>query len=178
MPNSQNGYPVLDGDFSGPHPRLRNWHVPGAERDLPLRDGSTGFLLVHLATWFNRNIEKIDTGFDDWGWSPRQISGSSEWSNHASGTAIDLNAAKHPQGVSTSHTFSAGERDKIHQRLRLYQDCIKWGGDYQTTPDAMHYEIDRGLDAVVRRAKHLCNSGTIGREVLRANPGARTVIYS
>jgi len=175
---SQNGYVVLDGDFSGPFPHLRNWHIPGVQRDLPLRDGSTGFLLIHMATWFNRHIEKIDVGYDDWGYSRRKIGGSGEWSNHASGTADDLNALKHPQGVATLRNFTPRQIEQIHTRLELYRGCIAWGGDYRTTPDGMHWEIVRGLAAVEKRARELCNSGTIGKEILQVNPGARAVIFA
>lgn len=177
MAVSQNGWQVLSGSFAGAQPRLRDWAVPGADRKLPLRDGSAGFLLVHMAVWFDRNIEKIDPGFDDWGWSPRRISGSEFWSNHASGTAIDLNANRHPQGSKPSATFSTLEITNIHRRLELYKDCVRWGGDYRTTSDSMHFEINKPLKEVNARARYLCGRGAIGRAILAANTGARAVIF-
>jgi hypothetical protein len=177
MATSQNGYVVLDEDTTGPPPRLRSWVIPGADRKLLLRDGSVGFLLVHLATWFNGVIESIDSGVDDWGWSPRKISGTDEWSNHASGTAVDLNATQHPMGVSTAKTFSQLEISRIHRRLEFYSDCIGWGGDYRSRPDAMHFEIIASLGPVVRRAKTLTGSGR-GKQICNLNPGAKAFIFS
>jgi hypothetical protein len=178
MATSQNGWSVLDGSFDGPFPRLRDWNVPDCNRKLPLRDGSAGFLLTHMAVWFNRNIEAIDRSVDDWGWSPRRISGSDLWSNHASGTAMDLNSDSHPQGHPASGSFSALEITGIHRRLLLYQGCLRWGGDFRTTVDSMHYEINQGPAEVTARAKYLCGRGAIGRAVLAANPGARKVIFA
>jgi hypothetical protein len=179
MASSQNGYAVLDGDTSGPQPRCRLWQIPTVERKLKLRDGSAGFLLVHLAMWFDQTIERLDAKeqYDDWAWASRPIRGSSSISNHASGTAMDLNATKHPMGVKTTATFNSGEIHKIHRRLKFYNDCIRWGGDYQSRPDAMHFEIDRGLEAVERRAKSLTDAGR-GKAICQANPGARAFIYS
>ena len=178
MPSSANGWQVLDGDTSGSQPRLRKWVIPDVRREIPLRDGSAGFLLIHFATWFNHNIELIDMGYDDWGWSPRHISGSDDWSNHASGTAMDLNASRHPQGVPSRETFSATEVAMIQRRLTLYHDCIRWGGDYRSRPDAMHYELDQYPPAVEKRARELCVRGAIGKAVLRANPGVKAIIYT
>lgn len=177
MSQSQNGWQVLDDDTSGPYPRLREWALPNVRRTLLARDGSAGFLLVHLALWFNDEVELIDIGFDDWGWSPRRISGSTEWSNHASGTAIDLNADRHPAGVPTTQTFSTAETFAIHTRLKLYSGCLKWGGDFRSRPDAMHYEISADLDPVVSKAQSLADTPR-GKRILRKNKGARKLIFS
>jgi len=178
MPTSSNGYVVLDKDTTGSLPRLRNWVVPSTSRRLLVREASCGFLLVHLAVWFDQSIEKIDVGgVDDWGWSPRKISGTDRWSNHASGTAIDLNATKHPMGSSTRKTFSSVEVNKIHQRLKFYDECIRWGGDYSTRPDAMHFELNRNLAAVVKRAQALTDSPR-GRSICEKNPGVKALIHS
>lgn len=179
MPNSQNGYPVLDNDTTGKLPRLRKFLIPNTKRHLLLRDGSAGFLLAHMAMWFDATIEPLDPEkqWDDWGWAPRDIRGSTTISNHASGTAMDLNAAKHPMGVATSKTFNVSERAKIHKRLEFYRNTIRWGGDYQSRPDAMHFEINKGIGLVEARAKQLTTSPR-GRSILEANPGLRAVIYS
>jgi hypothetical protein len=178
MATSENGYVVLDEDTTGPPPRLRSWVIPGVDRKLLLRDGSVGFLLVHLTMWFDRVIESVDSGgLDDWGYARRQISGSSEWSNHASGTAIDLNATQHPMGVSTAKTFSQLEITRIHKRLNFFRDCIGWGGDYRSRPDAMHFEIIASLGAVERRAKTLTGSGR-GKQICNLNLGAKAFILS
>jgi len=61
-------------------------------------------------------------------------------SNHASATAIDLNALKHPRGVR--NTFSKGQVAAIRRILASYDGVIRWGGDYSTTVDDMHFEIN------------------------------------
>lgn len=178
MAQSQNGWVVLDSDTSGPPPRLRSWILPGVNRKLLARDGSAGFLLVHLALWFDEEIERLDTGtYDDWGYAKRQISGSSLYSNHASGTAIDLNATQHPMGVATSKTFSRHEIFQIHNRLKLYSGCIRWGGDYQGRPDAMHYELNKPMASVERKARALLDSPR-GERILKVNPGAKRLIMA
>lgn len=178
MANSSNGWQVLDADTTGPYPRLRAWKLPGVDRKLKLRDGSAGFLLSHLALWFDEDLERLDVGtYDDWAWASRPIRGSTSISNHASGTAIDLNATQHPMGVATSKTFSKAEIDKIHKRLAFYQGCIRWGGDYQNRPDGMHFEINKSMGPVEKRARELLNTPR-GKRILEANPGAKQVIMS
>lgn len=179
MASSQNGWTVLDGDTTGKPPRLRAWVLPGIDRRLKARDGSAGFLLVHIALWFDEEVERIDVGqYDDWGWASRPIRGSTtETSNHASGTAIDLNATQHPRGVLTTKTFSRAEITAIHNRLKLYSGCIRWGGDYKNTPDAMHFEIDKGMAAVEKKARSLSTSPR-GKKILAENPGAKELIFS
>jgi hypothetical protein len=176
---SQNGYYVLETNrTTGPLPRLRKWHVPGVDRHIFLRDGSGGFLLVYLALWFHENIEKLDAGiWDEWGWAVRPVRGqSSGYSNHASGTAEDLNATKHPRGVPTRNTFSSAEIDEIHKHLATYDGCIRWGGDYQNTPDGMHFELNKDLAAVEKKARELSQTPR-GQRILEANPGADDVIW-
>lgn len=178
MASSQNGWLVLDSGTSGPPPRLRSWKIPDTERKILLRDGSAGFLLVHMASWFDERIEKLDTGqLDDWGWANRDIRGSSVISNHASGTAMDLNATKHPMGVSTRATFSLDQVERIHKRLRFYDGCLRWGGDYENRPDAMHFELDKAMPAVQHKARDLSDSPR-GKKILKANPGAKKLIFS
>jgi hypothetical protein len=148
------------------------------DRALVLRDGSAGFLLCHYALWFHERLERLDVGpLDDWGWASRTIRGSSVVSNHASGTAIDLNARKHPMGAPTRATFSRREVAEIHKRLRLYRGCLRWGGDYVRRADAMHVEIDADMARVEARARVLCSTKR-GVRILESNPGAHDVILS
>ena len=140
MPTSQNGYSA--NDISVTDVQL----IPGTARKIRLRKGTTGWMLRDLAAWFDKNIETIDndTEFDDWGYAERTIRGdSTTLSNHASGTAIDLNATQHPLGTSVLSTFTQAQVDKIHARLRRYEGCIRWGGDYSGRKDSMHFEINR-----------------------------------
>lgn len=180
MATSQNGYPVLfENRTTGSLPRLRKFEIPGVNRHLFLRDGSAGFVLLHFALWFDESLERLDIGvWDDWGWAVRAVRGqTSGYSNHASGTAMDLNATKHPLGVATHQTFTNGQIAKIHNRLDLYDECLRWGGDYQNRPDAMHVEIDKPIGAVQKVADRLVDSPR-GKRILKSNPGLLKVINS
>jgi hypothetical protein len=176
---SQNNYLVLLTErTTGPLPRLRHWTIAGTSRAVYLRDGSAGFLLAHFAHWFDQHIERMGTGtYDDWGWAVRPIRGQTTgYSNHASGTAIDINATKHPRGKSTSSSFAQSEIDRIHAQLLRYEGCLRWGGDYKGTPDGMHFEIKDDLGHVEGVARKLWQSKH-GKPIIDANPGAADVIW-
>ena len=74
------------------------------------------------------------------GHSYRVITGSTSLSNHSSGTAIDLNAPRHPLG--TSGTFTATQRSHIRSILSSCNGVVRWGGDYSGRKDEMHFEIN------------------------------------
>jgi hypothetical protein len=96
-------------------------------------------LLVGFAAEFHELIEPIDEGgLDDWGYCYREIRGSStNLSNHSSGTAIDLNATKHPLGKAG--TFPLAKVAMIQALAKKYS--LRWGGDYIGRKDEMHFEI-------------------------------------
>jgi hypothetical protein len=140
---SQNGWTVVEKSGTD------SYQVPGSKVKLRVRKGDVATVLLDVAAWFDQNIEDIDKGADDWGWSVRKISGSSTYSNHASGTAIDLNAEKHPMGVATSKGLSSQQINEIRGILKSrYKGVIRWGGDYKSRPDAMHFEINKDSAAV------------------------------
>lgn len=179
MATSANGYPVLfENRTTGPLPRLRKWVVPGTQRHLYLRDGSTGFLLIHFALWLHERVEPLDDGvWDDWGWAVRPVRGQSNgYSNHASGTAEDLNATRHP--LAQRGTFGkVATYAKIRARLAYYRGALEWGGDYHSRLDEMHFEIAASIGACEARARKLMDTPR-GRRILEANPGAREAILS
>jgi hypothetical protein len=152
MPTSQNGWPA--NDVSRTSVEL----IPGTDRKIRLVKGDGGWLLRRLAAWFDKHIESVDGGvYDDWGYAERPIRGSSTTlSNHASGTAIDLNATRHPLGVR--NTFSNAQEDAIRAHLREYGGVIRWGGDYANRADEMHFEINRDQEATAAVARKLRTS--------------------
>jgi hypothetical protein len=177
---SQNGYSVLDNRTTGDLPRLRKWKMPDIDRHFLLRDGSVGFILMHLLLWFHEVVERLDVGvWDEWGWAARMVRGSDDIvSNHASGTAADVNATRHPLGVPTARTFTAAQQRKIRRRLRVvFLGLIRWGGDYTRRPDSMHFEVVGSLRACERLARALMKTPR-GRRILAANPGARATILA
>ena len=95
-------------------------------------------LLVAFAEDFHEMIEEIDGGtLDDWGYCYRDVRGvPGKLSNHASGTAIDLNAKIHILGKAG--TFPAEKVPMIQALTKKYG--LAWGGNW-TRKDEMHWEI-------------------------------------
>lgn len=175
------GWPVLTSTTGGPLPRLRKWWIPGTDRHIYLRDGSVGFVLVHMILWWHERLEDIDDGiWDEWGWADRDVRGSTVTSEHAGGVAADVNATKHPMGVAIDRTFTKLQILRMRTRLRLtYKNKIQWGGDFRSRPDGMHINPAPGvtLEEMERLARRLMNTPR-GRRILAGNPGAKEVILS
>jgi hypothetical protein len=95
-------------------------------------------LLIAFAEDFHELIEEIDGGtLDDWGYAYRDVRGvPGKLSNHASGTAIDLNATKHP--LTKAGTFPPEKVPMILALCKKYG--LNWGGTW-TRKDEMHFEI-------------------------------------
>jgi len=135
METSYNGWPASkDQAEIG----VKLFKVKGTDRKLRCAE-SVGPLLAAFAAEFHELIETIDEGtFDDWGYAYRMVRGDpTKLSCHASGTAIDLNATKHPLGKYD--TFDAAKVPMIRALAKKYG--LKWGGDFKTRPDDMHFEI-------------------------------------
>ncbi len=167
---SPNGWPLIPD--TSPRP-TRTWTIPGTGRHLVLAPGAAGFVLVHFALWFHEEVERLDLGvWDEWGWAYRPQRGTtSVWSNHASATAADLNATRHPIGVDTLQTFTAPQVARIRRRItRRYRGLINWGGEWRR-PDAMHYELAGTPEAIRRLAARLAKTPR-GKRILASNPGA------
>lgn len=181
----QNGYPVLN-----PGSRLlHTWTVPARNGHLrvTLRNGSTGFLLVHNMMRTSELIEDLTLApvgrphaavvVDDWGHAVRPVRGQNTgYSNHAGGTATDDNATRH--GLGRIHTYTPEEERQIRHDLRhVYAGTIRWGGDYHGRKDEMHREIIATLPHCEEQARALADSPR-GKLILAANPGQRKVIFS
>lgn len=172
---SQNGWPALAADSTD----LHTWVIParnGAFK-LRLRAGSAGFLLAHFALWFAEVVQPVaGKVLDDWGFASRPIRGDAvTLSNHASGTAMDLNAMAHSLGAVD--TFTAKQERAIHARLLWMRGVIRWGGDYVHRKDEMHYEVVQNLAFCERRARRLSRTPR-GLRLLHVNRGQRAVIFS
>jgi hypothetical protein len=133
---SQNGWPASkDQAELG----IKSYPVPGSEIKLRCAE-AVAPLLIGFASEFHKLIEPIDDGgLDDWGYAFRMVRGSEDsLSNHSSGTAIDLNAKDHPLGAAG--TFPAAKVPMIQALAKKYG--LRWGGDYKSRADEMHFEID------------------------------------
>ena len=117
---------------------IKPFPVPGTKIKLRCAE-KVAPLLVTFAAEFHAHIEPIDEGaLDDWGYCFRNVRGATDkLSNHSSGTAIDLNATKHPLGHAG--TFTPMQTVMIQALCKKYG--LTWGGDYKNRKDEMHFEV-------------------------------------
>jgi hypothetical protein len=136
METSYNGYPASKDPEAI---KIKSYPVKGTDRKLRCAE-SVGPLLAAFAAEFHELIEPIDEGtFDDWAYAYRMVRGdATKLSCHSSGTAIDLNATKHPLGKSG--TFPAEKVPMIRALSKKYG--LKWGGDFRSRKDEMHWEVE------------------------------------
>ena len=133
--NSYNGWPASkDQAEIG----VKSYKVEGTNLKLRCAE-KVAPLLINFAKDFNELIEPLEGGaLDDWGYCYRMVRGSTDkLSNHSSGTAIDLNATKHPLGQVG--TFEASKVPMIRALAKKYG--LSCGLDYRNRKDEMHFEI-------------------------------------
>jgi hypothetical protein len=132
---SQNGWPAA--------PDLnvnREFNVGGIKFPAGVAPGAPEVILGYIARQYVATVEGlIDPGC--WGFNYRTIGDGPELSNHSSGTALDFNAPKHPQGKSG--TFTGPQVDAIRAILNFCGPAVRWGGDYTGTVDEMHFELNK-----------------------------------
>lgn len=151
MTTSQNGWTASSDKASL---GIVSPKVPGTVVDFPqgVRGGDVETVLMYVAEQFHKTVEPLKDG-ECWGYLYRAISGSASLSNHASGTAIDLNAHAHPMG--SANTFTAAKVAAIRAILAFCEGVVRWGGDFSGRKDDMHFEIDKGAADVARVAKKI-----------------------
>jgi hypothetical protein len=76
-----------------------------------------------------------DVSYGCWGFACRAIRGRNTASNHSWGLAPDINAPRNPMGERLITDMPAWMPDLWNAY------GFKWGGDYISRPDAMHYEF-------------------------------------
>lgn len=150
---SQNGWPVHKTSDD-----LISFVAAGVTWKAPNSDVVT--VARYVINRFAQEVEPIaGKPLDDWSWAYRPIRGqTSGFSNHASATAWDLNATKHPRGQHG--TFTDHQVTVIRRILRDLGamvsgvHVIRWGGDYVHAPiDSMHFEINVAPSVVAKVAR-------------------------
>ena len=135
MTTSQNGWQVIPDYLDAALVNMR--FITGQ-----IRGGDTAVVLGWVADRYNSTVEPIRVD-QSWGYAPRKIAGSSTISNHASGTAIDINSSDHPQHADTMDAAHKAACRAIVEASKVgVVPVVRWGGDYPTSQlDQMHFEI-------------------------------------
>lgn len=133
-PRSENGWPAYDDTTHFVRHATLGFSYWAANADV-------ADIFDELITRYVAHVQPISgPRLDDWSWASRNVRGSGTIiSNHASATAIDLNALAYPRG--TQH-MSAAHVGAVHKMLAFFDGIVRWGGDYRDSPkDQMHFEI-------------------------------------
>lgn len=156
MPRSINGWPVIE---SRKDVLLRSDLIPGTRITLTV-ERSVWPLLAALAVDYGDTVADLRTG-ECFGWAYRTARQSAAWSDHASGTAVDLNSAHEgkPGPAGGMSTMSPTQVKECARLKRLYRVLI-WGGDAARggdyhdprSWDPMHFAIRPGTSRADIRA--------------------------
>ena len=119
MAKSLNGWPVI---MTALDPRLRTIKIPGTNRTVRVRRGVAPVFAAFLADWHTEMPKrlKLNEGPVD-SWVFRKSRFVDKYSNHASGTAVDLRYdvlkadGKPHMSQSESPTMLARSRQHLHQ---------------------------------------------------------------
>ena len=144
---SYNGWPA-NSDKSAIGVVQSLWFPGGAKQ------GDVTTVLRYVAEQFDARVEKIVGGWC-WGYTYKQNANNpSNLSCHASGTALDINAPEHPNGVRG--TFTNAQRGAIYEILNEVQGAVHWlDGVDGGTADEMHFEINVDAPTLARIAQQL-----------------------
>jgi hypothetical protein len=133
---SQNGMVANDRSV------IASFAIPGGK--VALRKGPVGELLAAFARRWHAEVEPL-VWPGCWGYAERPIRGSTTvLSNHASGTAIDLNAPKHPLAADPAASLKPAQIAAVRKIIDESDGCLRWGGDYTGRRDGMHTEVIKG----------------------------------
>lgn len=125
-----------------------------------VKSGPVATVFRHLVTRLHNEVEPMMTdptsgqiGYGCWGYGYRaNVNNPSVLSCHASGTAIDYNAPRHPNGTSVGRNggggWTAEQAAKIRGILADLGGVVRW----LSGNDPMHFEINASADAVARVA--------------------------
>lgn len=177
---SYNGWPAsIDAKSIGVAP----FAVAGIPFPGGVKAGDVATVLGYVAAQFHRRVEPLVSP-GCWGWSYRQNRNAANLSCHSSGTAIDINAPKHPNGIEASRNFTKAQIAEVHailSEIPELAEVVHWGGDWHAptlTPDPMHFEIHDHDLAKLARVAERCRRAAMLKDlnVLRRKYGV-TLIY-
>lgn len=160
LPKSQNGWPASP---NGADIGIVTVKVPVKQGTASVQVSSkVAHIFEHLIKWFDENIEPVKPG-ETGGYNYRPIRGYEDQgilSNHASGTAIDINSVAHYLGKE--NTFPPEQMKMLSEKAKALG--LRWGGDYRGRKDEMHFEVDfapTDTTAISSRAGFSYGNGSI-----------------
>jgi hypothetical protein len=122
-----------------------------------VKAGDVHTVLRWVAEQWHARVEPLaDPGC--WGYAYRDVRAGNTLSNHSSGTAIDLNAPKHPLGKTG--TFTPTQVRQIKAICEATGVC-RWGGSYSGRADEMHVEVVGTPAQVAAAARRLTTAPTV-----------------
>jgi hypothetical protein len=157
IPPRPNGYSALVSRFGQPCSASANaarsyWpsqsarNVPGYINYNPYIGRDVGYNIRNHIEADGKN-NAVDYGV--YGYNCRYISGSTSWSTHAFGAAIDTNSARNPLGQAT--WVGRGSDDVAYKSYlpKIWKGAYPghnfyWGKNFSTTPDPMHFQYVTG----------------------------------
>lgn len=113
--------------------------------------------LTEMLQWWDHNVEPVETVGGYYYREIRGYEGTGTISNHGSGTALDINASKHPLGTTGTTSTAAA----IAITAKAASLGLKWGGNYRGRKDPMHVEVNFSPGATAMLT-------TAGRTVVRS----------
>ncbi len=158
MATSYNGWPA--SRYPSAIGINANWAPLGHRFPAGIKGGDVETVFTHLVHQLHNRVEPIQwyAPGDEWGYNYRvNVNNPSSLSCHASGTAIDYNATRHPNG--RRGTFTSAQVRAIREIQGELGGVIKWGGDFGGTPDEMHFEINASAAKVAEVARRLRAGG-------------------
>jgi hypothetical protein len=120
-----------------PRERIVDIFPGGLSRALPVHERVAGIFTAFVDELQARGYKVEGKQQDDWGYAPRRIKGSTSWSNHAWGLAIDINAPANPRKAPLTTNMPAWVRE-AQPLMEKYG--LRWGGHF-SLPDPMHFEF-------------------------------------
>ena len=148
MTTSINGWPILPAG----NPMLKTELIPGTTMRLTMHKTVLPLFLA-LAHDYKNLVHALRVG-ECGAYSYRQAKAAAAWSDHASGTAVDLNwnheGAAGPHGGMATMTpaqITACAHLKTFYRIVIWGGDKARGGDYGNPAywDPMHYAIRPGI---------------------------------
>lgn len=155
MAKAQNGWPVVKASACVP------LVVRGVSFPQGVLKGDVHYVLADVAEQWHATVERLIKAHC-WGYAHRRIGDGPDWSNHAAGCAIDINAPEHPDGTPPERTLSLAQIRNCHAIERRWNGVVRWGGDW-SDPDPMHWEIVGSRAEVAREVARMRGTPELSR---------------